>query len=330
MESFERLQRRVPLVSDKTLLALVNGIQISRGLVSYRKSQGFFGKLLDNLTGSDFKRQMLLEGNLVAGQEALHNWILELTDSVNISKVALYTTQNSLLEARNAIRNHRQELLNNQQQLIAFGEKFNQLATEVHGRVNELESRIKKLEIKSAARDDFERIFSSWSAKQTYTKLPWVFQVVFLVREVFSSSVAIYEIESGDTEYFRDLLGNKIIAESKDLPDHFFDLHQLYDQGWQQLQSTDLELTMGLLETRFLPRERLVEMPYYFTLGTTLELASLPEQVRPEKPAECAIEICRSQINRLDYTTDVRDFVRQNVQEIANDSITILSRSPKL
>ncbi|NEP80397.1 MAG: hypothetical protein F6K39_20850, partial [Okeania sp. SIO3B3] len=247
-----------------------------------------------------------------------------------VSKVALYTTQTSLLEARNAIRNHRQELLNNQQQLIAFGEKFNQLATEIHWRVNELESRLKKLEIKSAAKDDFDRIVTSWSAKQTYTQLPWVFQVVFLVREVFSSSVAIYEIESGDTEYFRDLLGNKIIAESQHLPDNFFDIHQLYEQEWQQLQSTDLDLAMGLLETRSLPRERLVEMPYYFTLGTTLELASLPEQVRPEKPAECAIEICRSQIAKLDYTTDVRDFVRQNVQEIANDSVTILSRSPKL
>ncbi|NEP81616.1 MAG: hypothetical protein F6K39_27725, partial [Okeania sp. SIO3B3] len=64
---------------------------------------------------------MLLEGNLVAGQEALHDWVVELTDSVKVSKVALYTTQTSLLEARNAIRNHRQELLNNQQQLIAFG-----------------------------------------------------------------------------------------------------------------------------------------------------------------------------------------------------------------
>ncbi|NES68882.1 MAG: hypothetical protein F6K24_28465, partial [Okeania sp. SIO2D1] len=123
---------------------------------------------------------------------------------------------------------------------------------------------------------------------------------------------------------------NKIIAESRHLPDNFFDLHQLYEQEWQQLQPTDLELAMGLLEIRSLPRERLVEMPYHFTLGTTLELASLPEQVRPEKPAECAIEICRSQITKLDYTTDVRDFVHQNVQEIANDSITILSRSPKL
>ncbi|NET28164.1 diguanylate cyclase regulator RdcB family protein [Okeania sp. SIO1I7] len=330
MESFERLQRRVPLVSDKTLVDLVNGIQISRGLVNYRKSQGFFGKLLDNLTGSDFKRQMLLEGNLVAGQEALHKWVLELTDSVTVSKVALYTTQTSLLEARNAIINHRQELLDHQQKLIAFGEEFNQLVKEIHGRVDQLESRLKKLEIKSAAKDDFDRIFSSWSAKETYTQLPWVFQVVFLVRQVFSSSVAIYEIESGDTEYFRDLLGNKIIAESQHLPDNFFDLYQLYDLAWQQLQSTDLDLAMGLLEIRSLPRERLVEMPYHFTLGTTLELASLPGQVRPEKPAESAIEICRSQVTKLDYTTDIRDFVRQNIQEIANDSITILSRSPKL
>lgn len=42
-------------------------------LIRYRKNRGFFGQLIDTLDGSDRKRQILLDGNLLAGQEALYN-----------------------------------------------------------------------------------------------------------------------------------------------------------------------------------------------------------------------------------------------------------------
>ena len=100
-----QLQQRIPTVSDKALVNLVNGIQVNKDIIRYRKNRGFFGKLFDKLDGSDNKRRILLDGNIIAGQEALHSWVLELTDSLNISQVALEVTQKSLLEARNAIRN---------------------------------------------------------------------------------------------------------------------------------------------------------------------------------------------------------------------------------
>lgn len=39
----EELQRRVPIVGDKALIDLVNGIQVSKDLIRYRKNRGFFG-----------------------------------------------------------------------------------------------------------------------------------------------------------------------------------------------------------------------------------------------------------------------------------------------
>ncbi len=49
----EELQRRVPVVGDKALIDLVNGIQVSKDLIRYRKNRGFFGQLLDTVDGSD-------------------------------------------------------------------------------------------------------------------------------------------------------------------------------------------------------------------------------------------------------------------------------------
>ncbi len=49
----EELQRRVPIVGDKGLIDLVNGIHVSKDIIRYRKNRGFFGQLIDTLDGSD-------------------------------------------------------------------------------------------------------------------------------------------------------------------------------------------------------------------------------------------------------------------------------------
>lgn len=58
--SIQQLEKRIPL-SDKALIDLVNGIQVNQNILSYRKSRGFFGQLLDSLTKSDRARQLLLD-----------------------------------------------------------------------------------------------------------------------------------------------------------------------------------------------------------------------------------------------------------------------------
>ncbi|MGI8503994.1 MAG: hypothetical protein ACR2LR_23100, partial [Hassallia sp.] len=68
--SLEELQRRVPAVGDKALIDLINGIQVSKDIIRYRKNRGWFGQLIDKLDGSNNKRKLLLDGNIIAGQEA--------------------------------------------------------------------------------------------------------------------------------------------------------------------------------------------------------------------------------------------------------------------
>jgi uncharacterized coiled-coil protein SlyX len=194
----EQLQRRVPVVGDKALINLINGIHVSKDLIRYRKQRGFFGQLIDTLDRSDRKRQILLDGNLIAGQEALSQWVLELSDSLRISQVALEVTQQSLLEARDAIRSQKQRLQIQEEALLTLGKRMDQLAQHVGTRLNQLEARVRKLEVRVAANEDLDQIVTAWAAEQTYTQLPWAVQVALLAREVFSSSVATYELETGD------------------------------------------------------------------------------------------------------------------------------------
>lgn len=327
----EELQRRIPVVSDKALIDLVNGIQVSKDLIRYRKNRGFFGQLIDALDGSDAlgasfasrKRQLLLDGNLIAGQEAFHQWVLELSDSLHISQVALEVTQQSLLEARDAIRRQKQI---QEEALLALTQGLTQLAQQVGTRLNELEARVQKLEVRVAANEDLDRIVTAWAAEQTYIKLPWAVQVALLAREVFSSSVATYELETGDTNRYRSLLVNKILSTSKQLPKSFFGLADLLDYSWVEMTDSDRQLSATLLEIRSIPQQRLQNTPLLFALGTTLELATLPEEARPSKPGQSAIALCRAQIGSVSRTTDAREFIATVIDETANDCVAILSR----
>ncbi|MBD2465968.1 hypothetical protein H6G89_33835 [Oscillatoria sp. FACHB-1407] len=318
-DNLQELQRKVPVVGDKALIDLVNGIQISGDLIRYRKSRGFFGQLLDSLTGGDRQRQLLLDGNLIAGQQALSDWVLELSDSLRVSQVALEVTQTSLLEARTAIRSQKKELLTLEQ-------TFNQLAQQIGLRVDNLDARVRKLEIQIAAKQDFDQIVTAWEARQTYAEFSWAIQIALLIREVFSSSVVLYELETGNKTQFRQLLINKVLAESKDISGSFFGLADLLNTSHAEMKGDYAKLALGLLETRSFSQKRLQNIPYLFTLGTTLELAELPEDVKPAKPAQCAIELCRSQISSIDYTTDAKEFVTRLVEETANDCLTIATR----
>jgi hypothetical protein len=323
----KELQRRVPIVGDKALIDLVNGIQVSKDIIRYRKNRGFFGQLIDTLDGSDHKRQLLLDGNLIAGQEALHQWVLELSDSLSISQVALEVTQQSLLEARDAIRRQKQRLQMQEEALVALSQGLDRLAQQVGTKLHELEARVRKLEVRVAANEDLDRIVTAWAAEQTYTKLPWVVQVALLAREVFSSSVATYELETGDTTRYRSLLVNKILFTSKQLPQSFFGLADLLDYSWVEMEKSDRQLSAALLEVRSIPQQRLQNTPMLFAIGTTLELATLPEEARPSKPGQSAIALCRAQIDTISRVTDSREFITSVVEETANDCVAILSRS---
>lgn len=320
----KEIQHQVPVVSDKALIDLVNGIQVSKDIIRYRKSRGWFNQLIDKLDGSDKKRKLLLDGNILAGQEALYNWVLELTDSLRISQVALEVTQNSLLEARDAIRSQKQRLQKQEEALIALSNQFDKLVQQVGARLSNLEARVRQLEIRVAANEDLDQIITAWAAGQTYSQLPWAVQVPLLAREVFSSSVAVYERETGDTKRYRELLVNKILATSRQLPGSFFGLSDLLDQSWLEMKQDYRELSAALLEIRSIPRQRLVDIPYLFVIGTTLELATLPEEAKPKQPAQSALALCRTQINTISRTSDAREFVSAVVEETANDSLAII------
>jgi hypothetical protein len=93
------------------------------------------------------------------------------------------------------------------------------------------------------------------------------------------------------------------------------------------MENSDRTLSAALLEIRSIPQPRLQNTPLLFALGTTLELATLPEEARPSKPGQSAIALCRAQFDSISRTTDAREFITTVIEETANDCVAILSRN---
>lgn len=91
----------------------------------------------------------------------------------------------------------------------------------------------------------------------------------------------------------------------------------------------DLELSLGVLEIRTLPYSRVQRLPFLFTMTTTLELAVLAEDIRPLKPAHCAVGLCRGRVQEIDYTTTMSDLITQITHETANDSLFLAAYNVK-
>ena len=312
-ESLQDLQQQVPIVSDKVLVDLVNGIQVNDDLIRFRQNRSFIGRLFDGVTGSDRDRQILIERNLNVGMKSLHQWVLALADNLRISNIALEITQAKLLETRNALRNHRQEI-----------DILKQITEHLQIQLNDHEQRIHNLEQRVYRIETIQKIdgiINAWKSGRTYQGFHWAVQIAFVIREVVDFALFDYERMTRDRQ-LRPQIIDQLITASSQIPDHSFSLITLLNLAHQETASNQLELAQALLEVRSLPPARLAAIPYLFTLGTTLELATLTEEeARPKDPARTAFTLCRRDYDLILAATGKNEFIERIVHETANDRL---------
>ena len=153
-------------------------------------------------------------------------------------------------------------------------------------------------------------------------------QIMLLTREMFSSSLALYELETGDRKTYRDKLCGNIFANSKrSLPERkdVFSLADEIDEAFSMIGKDDLSLSNSLLDIRSIAPKRLMELPHTFMIGTALETAILPSEIRPRKIGEFAFEVCLQQLPGIYRTSNAENFVKAVINETADDCLRIMS-----
>lgn len=331
-EDLDAICARIPGVSDRLLIDLVNGVQVNEEQLRYRRSQGVAARLLACLSGDARKRALLFDGNVVAGFECLIAWIEELTARETSAESALVVTQRSLLEARAALRRHARQLTELAGDLSALERSLGALAERVGARLDEIDTRVGRLELRAAADDDLERALVRWSAGDTYRGLPWMVAVPLLAHEVFAGPAGRVEAETGSARC-REGFAHRVWRELRDEVGESLSLAAALDQAASALTLADAELCAWLLHPSQLASP--AAQPLLFSVGATLELASLPEEDRPPRPARTALALWRARfgagIRRVLPTRELFDTIaaevatqhradRQRARELASET----------
>ena len=330
--NFDDLQSReskIPIISDKILVDLVNSIQVNDDLISFRQKRGLFGQFLDNLTGADRIRQLAIDKNVNVAMQSFHDLVLDISNNLNVSNNAIVNIEERLMEIeeksieiRDVIRNHREEI-----------NLIKDIVSQLQSRVENHDHRILSLEKRTDRKDVEIKIINAiaaWQSGRTYKDFHWAIQVAFVTREIVDYALSDYErlITKDKDKQLRQSIIDQILAADKTIadktiPDHYFRLTNLFNLSYNKTSPENRELAGYLLEVESISEQRIAKTPYLFTLSKTLELA---QQQQHQDTARAAFELCRKYPNVMILpATSKREFVERIVNETASDRLNLIT-----
>jgi hypothetical protein len=280
----DALARRLPIIGDKAMLDLVNGVSINREGLRYQRSLGFFGRLFESISGGAAAWRHLVDGNLTEGICALSQLVEEILRTLPVRDHAMLVTQEKLFEVRRVVRLHRETLVNHGLRLDRVEAHLESVANELCRRIARHEDRMRSLEIRQAAAEELEAALLRWTAGDTYFGFPVLMQVVFLAGEVFSGAPLEADLRRRD-EHFQSVFVRRVL-------EHLPDVHRPVrltaelDRAWNCLESSDADMCRALL------RDADPVRPMLGLLGATGNLASLGD-LTPISPSATALAVWR-------------------------------------
>lgn len=314
----EQLVADIPIVGDRMLLEVVNGITIGTSMGA--RNSGFFRRLVAGATGRRQQGTDAALAGLAEGQQGLMTWMTELASRATVSNLALERAlrhARQMTEALDRIEESSGQLsehLGDVARLLARTiEHFDQ-------RLTDLEHVLARTQLDVQALKTFKELVSSWKSGRRYAGLPWVFQVTLLSRELVSGPCGELEHRTGE-RFYRDLLADEILRDdsTKAAIDGSSMVRRVIEGGIDAIPDEQSRLMVAeLLDAGLNPRLALPGRPLSATITTALELSSLPSASRPAHPAAVALSLARMRLGPLEGTTDPRSFVTKLVREQAD------------
>jgi len=305
----------VPLIDDRLLLEVVNGVTLARSFGARR--QGFFARFGAALSGTAGTREAV--HGVADGLAGTTAWLTELSRHATVTNLAVARAVRHCRDTRVALERTDEALGHVESGMRELAEFVVQAVDRLQHQVDEVERRLDRLELAAAAERSFGLVVDSWAAGERYATLPWICQVALLARETFSGPCGMLEHGTGDPTH-RERLIHRILADRRghEAIENVQPLRRVLEAGIEQAPDAERRLMAAeLLDAGLVPQLALPAGRLTTTLTTTLELSALPPTSRPEHPALLALDLTRQRLGDLTGVTDRRTFVRQLVSEQA-------------
>ncbi|MEV4103373.1 hypothetical protein AB0J42_24205 [Nonomuraea sp. NPDC049649] len=261
-DDVRRMARRLPGVTDRTLLELVNGLGVARGVAADSAELGVIGRLVAELTGRRHKAQLLIFQSLINGQLALTDLATESNRRSAVTDLALARVADHLRQVKEtaaATRIAQQRLSFEVSELTVLVGEYIQVCDE---RFRELEDWRASIDLKLAA-DDFLADAVA-RADAAYAGVPWPYQAILMARHLASGSCGRWDAlrtnETYRTRVTEAIFG--VLGEVHAAPDRGVTFVAVLDDSWRRLHSADQRWLMAeLLDAGLRPELALDRKP---------------------------------------------------------------------
>lgn len=310
------LVEQIPLVTGRVLLELTNGLTVASALTAERHDRGIIAQLVAQVLGRDQKAQLMTLRGLIDGQQALTQWIVEVSNRGAISDLALAQVAGHLRQTKRITA----ELQSRASALAADLRELSTVVAEIAqvcaDRLGELEKWRAEITLRVSAQTALDTAIERWQAGRSYTDLPWAYQVLLLAREVALGPCGKWEHLYGAE--FSPRLADRIVAHlrSRMRPPESFALAALLDDSINELpKEQHRQLVAQVLDAGLEPGLALPARPLTATASLATELAALPRSARPEEPGTIALELIRRRLGWIDGGATLPEFIGVAVQE---------------
>lgn len=264
----------IDCLKDKAIVDLVNGLDVSRDHQKVLDSQGFFKRIVNDVSGKNKNRQGELNKALTQGLESTVIWLTELTESVTVSNLAIQAVNTRVDKLSLTLSTLADDYLNTRSQL-------QRLSDVTFARLSALESDIANLRLEVKAKTQLDIIMSKWAAG-SWDNLPIASRCFIALEELRWGSFGdfIRSCSKKEKSDYLLLLKNKIIDQlacdsglaTKDRIDSNF---------WIKAQSQDSLEAISFLGNWCIEHKH--PLTFYFTQEWSERPIYMPNIISPDK-----------------------------------------------
>jgi hypothetical protein len=312
----ERLAEQIPLVPGRVLLELTNGLTVASALTAERQAQGVVSRLVSQILGHDRTAGLMTLRSLVDGQQALADWLVEVSARGAVSDLALAMAAAQLGETSRVAADARARSLALAAELRNISGLVGELAEICDTRLKELDAWHAEVTAYLAAQRAFDLAVERWQAGRSYAALPWAYQVILLAREVAVGPCGRWEAEHD--EEFSTRLTDRMVTHltGRGQQPGGLVVARLLEEGSRALADDDQrQLIAELLDVGLTAGLALSPRPLTTAAALTMDLSAIAAADRPASPGAIAVELARRRVGWLDGGATLASFVGTAVRE---------------
>ncbi|MFE7541651.1 diguanylate cyclase regulator RdcB family protein [Streptomyces platensis] len=179
MNPFE-VVRGVPLVDDRLLLEVLNDLHTADDLVRAKVREGFFARLLTQVTGRGRRRDVAVAGGLVGAQRGTLAWLSGLTERLTVTDLVVAEVADEVGRVRTRVDQLNTRLEWAERGIRDLALVLAELAEQTGRGLAEHDERLCRVESRQAIDDAVRR----WRHPRPDPDLGWLPGAMLLAREV--------------------------------------------------------------------------------------------------------------------------------------------------